>query len=90
MQNRVSAGTLAGTIAGIPALPAHTTDRGEDQRRGSRAGRRTGTARPLSRRDKPLRTADGSRRPAADRQPIAPRGAARDLIGMADHVPATN
>ena len=60
---------LAGTIAGIPALPAHITDRDEEQ-----AG-----------------AVAGAGGPATDRPPIAPRGAARDLIGMIDYVPpATN
>ena len=45
MQNRVSAGTLAGTIAGIAALPACTTIRLEDLHRASRADAR-GRARP--------------------------------------------
>ena len=45
MQNRVPAETLAGTIAGIAALPARTTIRLEDPHRASRADAR-GRARP--------------------------------------------
>ncbi len=80
MQNRVPARALAGTIAGTPALPACTAMRtrtGQVVRvRVTRAG--SPSAAPQ---------AAVHRRRAADRQPSASRGAARDLIGMIDYVP---